>query len=135
MSKFRSSGAVIMTRTARAVQDDAEFFAQRGFGQRIGSALRPALIIIDMLKAFTDESAMLDANLDNEIAAIIPLLTAAHDRGVPVIFSTVLRRCRSQGCRHRGAEEGRDDAQSRRPRLGGGSEAVGDRSTAAHVQS
>ena len=43
----------------------------------------------DMLKAFTDEKAMLGANLDREIAAIIPLLTVAHDRKVPVIFSTV----------------------------------------------
>jgi maleamate amidohydrolase len=78
-----------MTQTAQAAQDDAEFFAQRGFGQRIGFGERPALVIIDMLKAFTDEKAMLGANLDKEIAAIIPLLTAAHDRGVPVIFSTV----------------------------------------------
>jgi nicotinamidase-related amidase len=75
--------------TAQAVQDDAEFFAQRGFGQRIGFGERPALLIIDMLKAFTDEKAMLGANLDGEIAAIIPLLTVAHDRKVPVIFSTV----------------------------------------------
>jgi nicotinamidase-related amidase len=75
--------------TAQAVQDDAEFFAQRGFGQRIGFGERPALLIIDMLKAFTDEKAMLGANLDREIAAIIPLLTVAHDRKVPVIFSTV----------------------------------------------
>jgi maleamate amidohydrolase len=78
-----------MTQTAQAAQDDAEFFAQRGFGQRIGFGERPALVIIDMLKAFTDENAMLGANLDKEIAAIIPLLTAAHDRGVLVIFSTV----------------------------------------------
>jgi maleamate amidohydrolase len=75
--------------TAQAVQDDAEFFAQRGFGQRIGFGEWPALLIIDMLKAFTDEKAMLGANLDREIAAIIPLLTVAHDRRVPVIFSTV----------------------------------------------
>jgi hypothetical protein len=32
---------------------------------------------------------MLGANLDKEIAIIAALLTAAHDRGVPVIFSTV----------------------------------------------
>jgi maleamate amidohydrolase len=78
-----------MTQTAQAAQNDAEFFAQRGFGQRIGFGERPALVIIDMLKAFTDERAMLGANLDKEIVAIIPLLAAAHDRGVPVIFSTV----------------------------------------------
>jgi maleamate amidohydrolase len=78
-----------MTQTAQAAQDDAEFFAERGFGQRIGFGERPALVIIDMLKAFTDERAMLGANLDNEIAAIIPLRTVAHDRVAPVIFSTV----------------------------------------------
>jgi len=78
-----------MTTTATSAQNDAEFFAQRGFGQRIGFGERPALVIIDILKAFTDEKAMLGANLDKEIAAISPLLAAAHERGIPVIFSTV----------------------------------------------
>jgi nicotinamidase-related amidase len=87
--ELRWSGAVIMIQTAQGTKDDAQFFAERGFGQRIGFGERPALVIIDMLNAFTDEKAMLGANLDKEIAAIIPLLTVAHDRGVPVIFSTV----------------------------------------------
>ena len=33
---------------------DADFFRQRGFGQRIGFGQCPALIVIDMVKAFTD---------------------------------------------------------------------------------
>ena len=70
-------------------QNDAEFFAARGFGQRIGFGERPALVIIDMLKAFTDETAPLGANLDKEINAIVPLLEVAHGRGIPAIFSTV----------------------------------------------
>jgi maleamate amidohydrolase len=78
-----------MTQTAQKAQNDAEFFAQRGFGQRIGFGERPALVVIDMLKAFTDARAMLGANLDKEIAAIGPLLAAAHEQEVPVIFSTV----------------------------------------------
>ena len=78
-----------MSETARTAQDDAAFFAQRGFGQRIGWGERPALVIIDMVKAFTDEKAMLGANLDKQVAAIVPLLEAAHERSVPVIFSTV----------------------------------------------
>jgi nicotinamidase-related amidase len=68
---------------------DAEFFAQRGFGQRIGFGERPALIVIDMLKAFTDPTAMLGADLDREIAAIVPLIAAARARAAPVIFSSV----------------------------------------------
>lgn len=78
-----------MTEAATTTRDDAAFFAERGFGRRIGFGERPALIIIDMLKAFTDATAMLGANLDNEIEATIPLLAAAHDRNIPVIFSTV----------------------------------------------
>jgi maleamate amidohydrolase len=78
-----------MTGKDKRAQDDATFFAERGFGLRIGWGERPALLIIDMVKAFTDEKAMLGANLDRQIAAIAPLLKAAHDRSVPVLFSTV----------------------------------------------
>jgi len=70
-------------------QNDAEFFAARGFGQRIGFGERPALVVIDILKAFTDEKQPLGANLDREVAAIQPLLAVAHERKIPVIFSTV----------------------------------------------
>ena len=66
-----------------------EFFRQRGFGQKIGFGERPALIIIDIVKAFTDATRMLGANLDSQIQAIRPLLEVTHERGFPVLFSTV----------------------------------------------
>jgi nicotinamidase-related amidase len=71
-------------------KDDEEFFRQRGFGIRIGFGERPALIIIDMIKGFTDPAMPLGANLDLQIAAQQPLLKVAHERGIPVIFSTVM---------------------------------------------
>ena len=73
-----------------SAQNDEEFFRQRGFGLKIGFGERPALLIIDMLKAFTNPQMMLGANLDNEIEAIKPLLTVARERKIPVIFSTVI---------------------------------------------
>jgi hypothetical protein len=76
--------------TERASESDADFFKQRGFGLKIGFGERPALLVIDMLKAFTNPQMMLGANLDNEIEAIKPLLAIAHERGIPVIFSTVI---------------------------------------------
>ena len=76
--------------TERALQSDAEFFKQRGFGLKIGFGERPALLVIDMLKAFTNPQMMLGANLDKEIEAIKPLLVTAHERDFPVIFSTVI---------------------------------------------
>jgi len=71
-------------------QDDEEFFRQRGFGIRIGFGERPALIIIDMLKGFTDPAMPLGANLDAQIEAQKPLLKIAHERNIPCIFSTVM---------------------------------------------
>src|SRR5581483_10800288 len=67
-------------------REDEEFFRQRGFGIRIGFGERPALMVIDMLKGFTDPSMPLGATLDNEIEAQKPLLEVAHERKIPVIF-------------------------------------------------
>jgi maleamate amidohydrolase len=71
------------------VSSDAEFFQQRGFGQKLGFGQRPALLIVDMVRAFTNPAMPLGATLDSQIEAIQQLLRAAHERGAPVIFSTV----------------------------------------------
>lgn len=71
-------------------KEDEEFFRQRGFGIKIGFGGRPALIVIDMLKGFTDPAMPLGANLDREIEAQKPLIKVAHERDIPVIFSTVI---------------------------------------------
>ena len=71
-------------------KDDEEFFKQRGFGLKIGFGERPALIVIDVINAFTDATMPLGANLDPQIEAIKPLVAVAHERKVPVIFSTVM---------------------------------------------
>jgi maleamate amidohydrolase len=76
--------------TEQIPPSDAEFFRQRGFGLKIGFGERPALLVIDMLKAFTNPQMMLGANLDNEIEAIKPLLAIARERDIPIIFSTVI---------------------------------------------
>jgi nicotinamidase-related amidase len=72
----------------KAVSDE-QFFKERGFGQRIGFGKHPALMIIDILNAFTDPSMPLGANLDSQIGAITPLLEVARTKKLPVLFSTV----------------------------------------------
>ena len=74
---------------ANAGSSDADFFRQRGFGQKLGFGQRPALLIVDMAKAFTNPGMPLGAKLDSQIEAIQLLLRAARDREAPVIFSTV----------------------------------------------
>jgi maleamate amidohydrolase len=68
---------------------DAEFFRERGFGLRIGFGKTPALLVVDIVKAFSDPQRMLGAELGPQIVATNQLLDVAHDKSVPVIFSTV----------------------------------------------
>lgn len=70
-------------------QSEQDFFRARGFGQTIGFGRSPAVLVIDMIRAFSDPAMMLGANLDDEIAATRTLLAAARKSGWPVIFSTV----------------------------------------------
>jgi maleamate amidohydrolase len=69
--------------------EDANFFKQRGFGLELGFGQRPALLVIDLMKAFTDSTNPLGSNLDVQIEATNRLLDAAHTIGFPVYFSTV----------------------------------------------
>lgn len=71
------------------MNSDHEFFASRGFGLTIGYGCKPAVLVVDMIRAFTDSSAMLGANLDSQVEATRLLLASARARGLPVIFSTV----------------------------------------------
>jgi maleamate amidohydrolase len=68
---------------------DEEFFKARGFGLKMGFGQHPALLVIDLIKAFTDAERPLGANLDAQIAATQELLAVAHERDIPVFFSTV----------------------------------------------
>ena len=68
---------------------ELDFFTQRGFGLTIGFGHRPAVLVIDMIRAFTNPDTMLGANLDAQIEATQNLLRIARARSLPVIFSTV----------------------------------------------
>lgn len=71
-------------------QHDETLFRERGFGLKMGFGARPALVVVDMIKAFTDPSMMLGSNLDNQISVIKDLLVLTHERRIPVLFSTVV---------------------------------------------
>ena len=73
----------------RSGKADEEFFRARGFGVKIGFGERPALILIDMIKGFTNPDMPLGAPLESQIEAQKPLIDVAHERKIPVIFTTV----------------------------------------------
>jgi nicotinamidase-related amidase len=73
-----------------APEKEAEALRARGFTPlRMGFGERPALVVIDVIRAFTDSSLPLGSNLDNQITAIARLMTVAHQRKVPVIMATI----------------------------------------------
>jgi maleamate amidohydrolase len=70
-----------------SIDRDEKLFRDRGFQGRMGFGESPALVVIDMQKGFTNPATPLGSNLDSQIAATLPLLDAAHRRGIPVFFS------------------------------------------------
>jgi nicotinamidase-related amidase len=71
-----------LTREKKLLED-------RGFGLRMGFGQRPAVLVVDLLRAFTDPNMTLGSNLDNEVAETNRILDAAHHYNVPVLFSIV----------------------------------------------
>lgn len=71
--------------------DDKHSIYQRaGLTQRLGFGTRPALLVVDMQTGFTDPSSSpLAGHLDEEIASINTLLTAAHENALPVVFTAI----------------------------------------------
>jgi maleamate amidohydrolase len=61
-----------------------------GFGQAAGVGERPAVVVVDLLRGFTDPACPLGAEMDAVVAATRALLDAARAAGVPVIFTTVV---------------------------------------------
>jgi maleamate amidohydrolase len=70
--------------------DDAGFVYRRsGIGSRVGFGARPALLIVDFQKGFTDPTCPVGGELSREIAATRTLLDAARQAKLPVAFTAV----------------------------------------------
>ena len=64
-------------------------FRTKGLGGRVGFGKRPALLVIDLIRGFTDTRSPLAGELDTQLHATQQLLAHAREADVPVIFSTV----------------------------------------------
>ncbi|MFC7397163.1 isochorismatase family protein [Chelatococcus sp. GCM10030263] len=65
---------------------------QRGFGKRVSFGERPALLVVDFSRAFTDPAHSLGADVTAQIGEANRLLDAAHAAGIPVYLSTIAYR-------------------------------------------
>jgi nicotinamidase-related amidase len=60
-----------------------------GFHGRAGFGTRPALVVVDVNRGFTDPASPLVCDLDGCVEAIARLLDAFRRTGLPVVFTTV----------------------------------------------
>ena len=66
------------------------FYRDRGIGSRVGFGTSPALVVVDMSRAFTDPSTRVGAEQGETVDAIARVLAAVRERGdVPVFFTTM----------------------------------------------
>jgi nicotinamidase-related amidase len=72
-----------------ANQEMDAFFRKRGFSRTIGFGQRAAVIVIDIIGAFTDPDLPLGTNLDGIIEQTNRILAPARAAKVPIFFSSV----------------------------------------------
>ena len=59
------------------------------WGRRMGFGKHPALLIVDLTRAFTEEGRPLGSSMPATLEAANSLLDSAHKSKIPVIFTTV----------------------------------------------
>jgi nicotinamidase-related amidase len=64
--------------------------AGQHFGGTAGFGRRPAVVVVDMIRGFTDPACPLGSVLDAEVAATRSVLDAARAAGLPVFFTTIV---------------------------------------------
>lgn len=74
---------------AETTEEMESFFRQRGFGRTIGFGERPAVIVIDIIGAFTNPDLPLGANLDQVIEQTERILAPTRAAHLPIFFSSV----------------------------------------------
>ncbi len=83
MSDTRRDGA---PHTDEALHED---YAKAGFGGTLAPGERPALLLVDMVRAYLEPGSPLYAGVEHTIAPAKAVLTAAREAGIPVAYTVV----------------------------------------------
>jgi nicotinamidase-related amidase len=73
----------------QTIEQMQAFFHQRGFGKTIGFGTQPAIVVIDLIRAFADPELPLGAPLGEVLEATRRVLEAGRKAGVPIFFTSV----------------------------------------------
>ena len=69
--------------------DASAYYEEHAFGGSVGLGDRPALLVIDLINAFTDPETDLGSNVDGVVEHTGRLLEAFRDRDLPRYFTTI----------------------------------------------
>jgi nicotinamidase-related amidase len=69
--------------------DTWQKYSQSGLGAKVGFGKKPAILVIDMSKAFNDPAYGVGGDQTEAVNAIAGLLPVARRLGVPVVFTTM----------------------------------------------
>lgn len=73
----------------KVYEEIRQFYGQRGLGGRVGFGERPAVLVVDLIVAFTDMECPLASDLDGPVEATVRILEVARRRHFPILFTTV----------------------------------------------
>ena len=71
------------------ISDTKELYDDNEFGESVGLGEKPALVVIDLINAFTDPGSNLGSDVSDVLDRTERLLTAFRDQGLPRYFTTV----------------------------------------------
>lgn len=65
-------------------------YRRKGLGGRVGFGSRPAVVVVDFIRGFTETDSPFGSDLDIEVKTARELLDAARRNDVPIVFSTIV---------------------------------------------
>lgn len=71
----------------RHLRDLENAFKKRGWAGRMGFGRRPAVIVVDLAKGWTDPSEWLGSDLDSVVVNTREILRVARERSIPIFFT------------------------------------------------
>ena len=66
-----------------------ETYERAGFGAEVERGRRPAIVVVDLSRGFTEPQFATGANLSDVVAATSRVVEAARTAGAPVVFTTI----------------------------------------------
>lgn len=76
----------VVSLAARAYEQLGVMMRDRGFAKRVGFGESPAVVVVDLIKAFTDRRFQTGIDEPEMLAAARALLDAARDAGAPTVL-------------------------------------------------